>query len=112
MGSRSVDRASAVELRAVAETVKTMRDFGWEVLSHCRACGLKMRVDLDRAVRDLGPTASLWNRHPPCRRIGCDGRVVFEGRPASAGRFWVLEVPTPTREALQGSPLGVDRERG
>jgi hypothetical protein len=105
MGARSIDRASAVELRAVAETVETMRRFGWEVVSACPACGLRMRVDLARAVRDLGPDASLWNRHPPCRRIGCDGRVTFEVRPRGAGHLWRLEAPKPTRETLQRSPL-------
>lgn len=105
MGARSIDRVSAVELRAVAETVADMRKNGWEVVSHCPACGLKMQVDLALVALALGAATSLWNRHPPCRRIGCDGRVTFEGRPPGASHAWRLEAPKPTRETLQGSPL-------
>jgi hypothetical protein len=40
-----------------------------------------MAVDLGLIERLRGPEFSLWNRQAPCRRLGCAGRVEFQGKP-------------------------------
>jgi hypothetical protein len=81
MGRRHPDRWPAEAWRKSAPTVGTMRAAGWDVISYCRACKLTMRVDLALVERVSGPDTVLWNRQSPCKRIGCDGQVEFQGKP-------------------------------
>ena len=79
MGRKNPDRLPIRAWVDRARTVEAMRDNGWEVLSVCGVCHLTMQVDL-AAVAKVRPGAILWNATPPCRRLGCQGRVRFLGR--------------------------------
>lgn len=84
MGLRHPDRTDMAVWRNGAPTVGVMRERGWDVLSKCGVCHLFMHVDLAVIIAVSGPDVSLWNRQAPCRRIGCEGRVTFLGRPPRA----------------------------
>jgi hypothetical protein len=63
-----------------ADTVAQMQDKGWEVIARCGRCRIDIAVNLDDLTKLRGGDFSLWNRHPVCRRIGCEGRVTFMAR--------------------------------
>ena len=86
MGSRNLDRIPLRSRRAKVETVRQMREEGWDVISKCLVCGLVMRVDLALIARVSGPNVSLWNRKAHCRRLGCTGFVEFQAR--APGMSW------------------------
>ena len=95
MGAKNRDRIPVVEWRRRAETLYEMQQAGWEVISRCSTCGLMMPVDLDVLIWRLGASASLWNRRPRCRRIGCSGRVEFQARFWPGGYYQPLSAPWP-----------------
>lgn len=95
MGSRNPDRIPIRMWREHVETLWDMQQRGWQVISHCRTCGLMMAVDLDVLIWKMGARASLWNRKPPCRRLGCGGRAVFEVKLPGVGYYQALEAPWP-----------------
>jgi hypothetical protein len=67
--------------RAAAPTVQAMIDERWDVISHCRKCGLTMHTDLRLIVKVSGPAATLWNRQGVCKKVGCLGVVEFQAKP-------------------------------
>ncbi len=81
MGRRSFDRWPPEAWRRGAATVGRMKAANWTVLAYCPTCMLTMAVDLGIVERLRGPDFSLWNRQAPCRRLGCIGRVEFQGKP-------------------------------
>ncbi len=81
MGRRKFDRWPPEAWRAGAEGVGRMRAAGWTVLAYCPTCNLTIVVDLDCLERLRGSDFSLWNRRAACRRLGCSGRVEFQGKP-------------------------------
>ncbi|MEO6339626.1 MAG: hypothetical protein ABIO39_06280 [Caulobacteraceae bacterium] len=91
MGSKNLDRWSAKDWRATAETVRKMDAAGWRVSSVCLVCHLAMETDLKQMVRLGFGEVSLWNRRAPCRRIGCDGKVRFMGKPPGVRRLISLD---------------------
>jgi hypothetical protein len=43
----------------------------------------------------MGARASIWNRRPRCRRIGCNGCVEFQARFSLCGYYQALSAPWP-----------------
>ncbi len=81
MGHKNFDRWPPEAWRRSAGTIARMRAAGWTVLAYCSVCNLTISVDLGRVERLRGPDFSLWNRRAPCRRLGCLGKVEFQGKP-------------------------------
>lgn len=82
------DRKHAPPSAEAALTLAEMKAAGWTVRAVCLRCGVRLRVDLDRLVRQLGGNEILWGRRSPCKVEGCDGQVVFSAR-AVRGGSWV-----------------------
>lgn len=80
MGSRNADRSPLTDRYRLGDTVDKMIARQWEVISYCRECGLTMLVDLKVIAKVSGPRTSLWNRSQKCRRIGCNGQVIFQAK--------------------------------
>lgn len=80
MARRNPARIPLSARRHFCQTVDDMRRHGWDVISRCATCGLVMRVDLAALATLRGPTFSLWNRKPRCRRLGCTGHASFQAR--------------------------------
>ncbi|MET0295361.1 MAG: hypothetical protein ABW042_10130 [Phenylobacterium sp.] len=80
MPRRNPARIPLAARRATCEGVEAMRRQGWDVISHCPACGLTMRVDLAALAILKGSDFSLWDRRARCRRIGCAGYASFQAR--------------------------------
>jgi hypothetical protein len=97
MGQWNAERWAPEAWRAGTETVGQMQANRWEVTSRCEVCGLAMRVDLNVIVQVKGPRVSLWNRRAPCRRIGCEGKVRFWGRPPIVPHPFALEAERARR---------------
>lgn len=95
MGSRNLDRISVAEWRNRCETIEDFARDRIEVISACRKCGLQMPVDLALVARVSGAKTSLWNRHPQCKRLGCDGVVDFKAKFWGANSYQTLEAPWP-----------------
>jgi hypothetical protein len=104
MGTANPDKVDMRVWRGGCETVQQMLDQGWDVISQCQnqACRLQMRVDLAAMVLVGGPDASLWNRTPPCRRVGCAGAVWFLGRAPRMSRHRRLEADWPEDRPARG----------
>lgn len=101
MGAKNLDRIPISMWRTHVETVWDMQQRGWQVISKCRKCGLMMLVDLDLVIWKMGAKFSLWNRHPRCKRLGCDGHVEFQVKLPGKGYYEVLMAPWP-----EGKPRG------
>ena len=86
MGSKNPDRMADPVIPAAARTIGDMKARSWQVVSRCPKCSLVMRVNLDDLIKLRGADLVLWNRHPPCRRMDCGGKVVFSaaGGPGAA----------------------------
>jgi hypothetical protein len=95
MGHRNPDRVPISIRRQKCETVAEMARDRWEVISHCRHCGLIMTVNLRLVARVSGPKTSLWNRTSRCRRLGCTGVVDFQAKAPGMDSFDVLAAPWP-----------------
>ena len=93
MGARNPETLPIRAWRAQAETRGQMFSGGWSVISICRTCGLSMDVNLGDMIKLKGPNLSLWNRKAPCRKHGCRGFVVFQGRPPRVTRYQDLAAP-------------------
>lgn len=67
------------------QTVGRMDDEGVEVRAYCRTCDLLLEVSPKLLRQAYGDNYSLIGRRLKCRRVGCDGTVLFmaEGH----GRF-------------------------
>ena len=102
MGSKRPDNVPMVIWRGGCEAVGQMRDQGWQVISKCQACGLQMVVSLPDLVALLGPDFSLWNRRPPCKRIGCTGRVAFLAKPPRCYQYRELAAEWPAGKLAKG----------
>lgn len=81
--------------RIQASTIGQMIDQGWVVWSVCNRCFLVMPADLDWFAYKLGDGETLWNRHPACRRFGCDAAVTFHGTPPTINRCLELKADWP-----------------
>lgn len=89
MGTRS----GPIHVNEWRSTLGAMKRCGTLVQWSCEKCRGYGPADLDALIEHLGPDANLWDRQPPCRQPGCDGRVFFQ---ASPGRG------TPMRPLLSG----------
>ena len=78
-----------------AETVDHMIRDRWDVITWCAACSLALRVDLAVIQAVAGGGTSLWNRQTPCKRVGCRGKVEFQGRPPQLRQHIVLRAEWP-----------------
>lgn len=112
MGSRNIDRIPIGARRRNAESVGAMLAGGWEVEAWCGVCGIKLRVELAGIVAAKGASYSLWDRRARCRRVGCQGRVRFHGRPPGAPGFSPLVSRKPDPDGLEASPDWLARNRG
>lgn len=95
MGVKHPDRIAIHEWRFGAETVAQMLAKKWDVISHCPKCGLIMSTNLPLLIKLKGPDLSLWNLRAPCRRLGCQGKVEFQGRPPGRSYHETLSAPWP-----------------
>ena len=86
MGGYRPNVGVSMELDWIA-TLGGMVHKGTQVRATCRKCKVCMEVDLVPLLVTLGPKASLINRHPPCRVIGCDGTVIFSASSGEATPF-------------------------
>ena len=69
------------EWRSRALTIAHLRREGWPVHAVCLTCSLLMTVDLARIERDRGSGFVLWGKSGPCRRLRCEGKVLFMVEP-------------------------------
>lgn len=95
MGSRNLDRIDFDCFAVHAETAGDMLRLGWRIQSVCLVCGLKMDEPLENIVKLAGPDYVLWDKKGRCRRVGCHGARVFEGRPRGMNHFNRLTRPQP-----------------
>lgn len=61
-----------------------MRRAGTHVIASCDkpGCGHYWTVDLGQMISEIGSQeATLWDRHGPCERPGCDGTVSYLASP-------------------------------
>lgn len=70
--------------RSLAPTIGHLRREGWPVHAACMACGLQMKVSLERIERERGTAFVLWGRTAPCRKLHCGGRAMFVVNPPRA----------------------------
>lgn len=90
--------------RGRAATIGQMIDQGWVVWSVCNVCYLVMPADLEWFAWKFGAGATLWNRHPTCRRFGCEGVVAFHGTPPEINRCMALKAEWPTEWSDEKPP--------
>lgn len=90
--------------RSQANTIGQMIDHGWTVWSVCNTCYLVMSADLEWFAHRLGDSATLWNRHPGCRRFGCKGAVTFYGTPPTINRCMELKADWPKEWSDESPP--------
>ncbi len=96
MGAKNLDRIPAAAWRQRIETVADFQRDHIEVITDCPKCGLQMVVDLALVARVSGPTTSLWNRKPRCRKLGCGGRATLKAKLPGKGYYEALEAPWPS----------------
>ena len=87
MGGNRPNGNAYTELDWIA-TLGGMVHRGTKVRATCRKCSVCMDVDLVPMLSKLGAKATLLNRHPPCRVVGCDGSVIFTASPGGATPFY------------------------
>ena len=75
-------------------TLGGMVHHGTRVRATCQKCKVCLDVDPVPILAKLGPKATLLNRHPPCRVVGCDGSIIFSASPGEATPF----MPCITRD--------------
>ena len=92
MGAPNLDRVPIQVRRRKCETVSQMIEQGWDVVSACRKCGLKILVDLPLVLQVSGDI-SLWNRTWHCKRLGCIGFVDFLAK--APGMAWFERLSGP-----------------
>jgi hypothetical protein len=51
------------------------------VTATCRVCGASRPADLKKLVAKLGTDGTLVDRHPPCWKPKCEGRILFIASP-------------------------------
>ena len=68
-------------------TIGGMVHYGARVRAECRKCKVCLEVDLIPLLAKLGPQATLLDRHPPCRVVGCDGEILFVASPGEGTPF-------------------------
>lgn len=91
MGYKKPERRALSELLHPGNTAGQMRRDGWRVRARCLHCQLELLVDLDSVIKLNGYGVKLWGRSPRCRRVGCEGRMIFLGSPPGwHGAFWPL----------------------
>jgi hypothetical protein len=95
--------------RVRAATIGQMIDQGWVVWSVCAGCFLTMQIDLDVMEFKLGDHETLWNRHPSCRRIGCEGLITFHGVPPETNHVMALRAEWPKEWANAPPPAPARR---
>lgn len=85
-------------------TVGGMLEVGTQVTASCRSCGATRRADLKKLQIALGPNGTLIDRHPPCWKPKCQGKVLFIASPGPG---------TPARPcvSVQGQIARFRRER-
>ncbi|QTC90468.1 hypothetical protein [Brevundimonas goettingensis] len=81
--------------RVRANSIGQMIDQGWVVWSVCNRCLLVLPADLEWLAWKLGDGETLWNRHPSCRRFGCEGVITFHGTPPETNRCMELKADWP-----------------
>ena len=97
MGSRNLDRIPMADWRAKAETIAEMWREGWRhVWARCETCRAEFHVDLERVLREKGPTTSLWNRKQGCPKDGCPGPVHFMVRLPGLHFYQEMAAPDPS----------------
>lgn len=82
------------------ETVAALRAEGAEVTAVCWRCSARTLVDLAGVETAMGPLFSFWNRSPPCRVPGCDGRVWFSAQRPNAGT-WQTNMKEAAPDAVE-----------
>jgi hypothetical protein len=81
--------------RRKCETVEQMIGQQWDVLAKYSKCELLMRVDLRVIAVVRGPAFSLWNQRGRCRRVGCNGSVIFQAKAPGMNWHEPLEAAWP-----------------
>ena len=102
MGAANPDRVPMIRWRGGCETVQQMIDDNWIVFSHCLRCRVKQHVNLHLVKAANGADFSLWNRRPPCKVVGCDGRVRFEGKAPAMSQARELAAEWPPDKPPKG----------
>jgi hypothetical protein len=104
MGSRNPDRVPIAYRRRRCESVGDMIRQGWDVHSKCQGCQHLFRVNLKMIARVKGADFSLWNRRERCKRLGCTGFMVFQGKTPDMSWHEPLDAPWPEGKAPAAKP--------
>lgn len=75
-------------------TLGGMVEAGTRVTANCRVCDAKRPANLTKLFAKLGADGTLIDRHPPCWKAGCSGRVLFHASPGPG---------TPSRPCITGA---------
>lgn len=67
------------------QTVGKMDEEGVEVRAYCQSCDLWLEVSPKLLRQAYGDSYSLIGRRLRCRRVGCEGKVLFMAK--GHGRF-------------------------
>lgn len=102
MGTKHPDNVAPVIWRGGCEYADQMLERHWTVISQCLVCRTKLATNLRHIVAIKGREFSLWNQRPPCRVVGCQGRVQFLGKPPQRSSFMVLEAEWPPGRPARG----------
>lgn len=81
MGYKRPDRRPLHHHLSTPSSIGQMRRDGWVVIARCRACDLDLRIDLSLMIRLNGGDLVLFGKSCRCRRLNCEGRMVFLATP-------------------------------
>lgn len=68
----------------------TDKDPHLRIQAMCGTCNTAFRVDIEAMIWKLGRDFSLINQHGRCKRMGCNGRTVFQYSNGSSTPFQTM----------------------
>lgn len=91
MGYKKPERRGLHDLLHPHIMLGQMQRDGWLIRTRCLHCQLDLLGDFEVLIRMNGHDFKPWGRAPRCRRVGCDGTMVFMGSPPGWHlTFWPL----------------------
>jgi hypothetical protein len=109
MGYKKPERRDLSELLHPHNQAGQMQRDGWRLRTRCLHCQLELLCDYEVLIRMNGRAFRPWGRTTRCRRVGCDGMMIFMGSPPGWHlAFWPLwsspdgSAPPHVRDARDG----------
>lgn len=104
MSFKRPERRSLHHHLTTPSSIGQMRRNGWRVQARCVRCHLDLRVDLSVMTELRGFDFVLFGKTSRCRRMHCEGRMIFMGAPPGGDRnvFYHLAAIPPVPPADDG----------